>query len=412
MAAFEYQALNQNGQKKKGVLEADSARHARQQLREKGLIALSVEPISDRSKSAGASAQKGSALSRLLAPSMSPKELALCTRQLATLVQAAMPLEEVLQAVAAQSERSKVKSLLLAVRSKVTEGHTLADSMAEFPSAFPEMYRSTVAAGEHAGHLGLVLNELADYTENKEQSRQKIQLALLYPGLLTVASVAIVSFLLAVVVPDVVKVFIRTGNQLPPLTAGLIAVSDFLKNYGLHLLLLLCAGFLLFSSAYRKPAFRKQVDHFLVDAPLSRKISRGMNAARFAGTLSILTKSGVPLVEGLSIAGAVMPNYFLRDQIQQVAQKVREGSSLFKALESIGRFPPMMLYMIASGERSGELEPMLDRAARQQQQSLEALMATVVGLFEPVVLIAMGGVVLTIVLAILLPILNMNQLIG
>lgn len=411
MAAFEYQAMAPNGQKKKGVLEADSARHARQQLREKGLIALSVESVSEYSKNA-VLASKAPAFSRLFATSMSAKELALCTRQLATLVQAAMPLEEVLQAVAAQSERSKIKSLLLAVRSKVMEGHTLADGMAEYPDAFPEMYRATVAAGEHAGHLGLVLNELADYTENKEQSRQKIQLALLYPGLLTLASIAIVSFLLAVVVPDVVKVFVRTGHQLPPLTAGLIAVSDFLQHYGLHLLLFLCATFLLFSSAYRKLGFRKQVDHFLVDLPLVKKISRGMNAARFAGTLSILTKSGVPLVEGLSIAGTVMPNYFLRDQIQQVAQKVREGSSLFKALESIGRFPPMMLYMIASGERSGELEPMLDRAARQQQQSLEALMATIVGLFEPVVLIVMGAVVLTIVLAILLPILNMNQLIG
>ena len=403
MAAFEYQALTAAGKKKKGVVEAESLRHARQVLREQGLIATSVAQVSEKDKKVS---------SLLGGPGMSSKELTLFTRQMATLVQAAMPLEEVLQAVAAQSERPKVKSLLLAVRSKVLEGHTLADSMAEFPNAFPEMYRATVAAGEHAGHLGLVLNELADYTENKEQSRQKIQLALLYPGLLTFASIGIVSFLLAVVVPDVVKVFTRTGNELPPLTAGLIAVSDFLNQYGLVVVLLLCCGFLLFSSAYRKPAFRKSVDHWIVDFPLSRKISRGLNAARFAGTLSILSRSGVPLVEGLAIAGSVMPNYYLRDQITQVAQKVKEGTSLFTALESIGRFPPMMLYMIASGERSGELDSMLNRAAKQQQQSLEALMATVVGLFEPVVLIVMGGVVMTIVLAILLPIMNMNQLIG
>lgn len=403
MAAFEYQALNTSGKKKKGVIEAESPRHARQLLREQGLIATSVAQAAEKEKKVGGF---------LGGPGMSSKELTLCTRQMATLIQAAMPLEEVLQAVSAQSERAKVKSLLLAVRSKVLEGHTLADSMAEFPNAFPEMYRATVAAGEHAGHLGLVMNELADYTENKEQSRQKIQLALLYPGLLTLASIGIVSFLLAVVVPDVVKVFVRTGNELPPLTAGLIAVSDFLNAWGLYLLLGLCCGFLLFSSSYRKPGFRRQIDRWIVDFPLSRKISRGMNAARFAGTLSILSRSGVPLVEGLSIAGSVMPNYYLREEISRVAQKVKEGTSLFSALESVGRFPPMMLYMIASGERSGELDSMLGRAAKQQQQSLEALMATVVGLFEPVVLIVMGGVVMTIVLAILLPIMNMNQLIG
>ena len=403
MAAFNYQAVTAAGAKKKGVLEGESPRHIRQLLRDQGLIALSVEQVAEGKKSPG----------RFLAgPGMSVKELALCTRQMATLVQAAMPLEEVLQAVAAQSERGKVKSLLLGVRSRVLEGHTLADGMADFPNAFPEMFRATVAAGEHAGHLDLVLNELADYTEQQEQARQKIQLALLYPGLLTLASIAIVSFLLAVVVPDVVKVFTRTGNDLPPLTAGLIAVSDFLNQFGLHLLLLLCLGFLGFSSAYRKPRFRLAVDRWLTDFRLTRKISRGVNAARFAGTLSILSRSGVPLVEGLGIAAAVMPNHFMRHQVNVIAGKVKEGSSLFKALEQNGRFPPMMLYMIASGERSGELDSMLSRAARQQQQMLEALVATVVGLFEPVVLIAMGGIVLTIVLAILLPILNMNQLIG
>ncbi|MFG1491511.1 type II secretion system F family protein, partial [Oceanospirillum sp. HFRX-1_2] len=239
----------------------ESPRHIRQLLRDQGLIAVSVDQVSE---------SKGKPNRFLSGPGMSVKELALCTRQMATLVQAAMPLEEVLQAVAAQSERPKVKSLLLGVRSRVLEGHTLADGMADFPNAFPEMYRSTVAAGEHAGHLDLVLNELADYTEQREQARQKIQLALLYPGLLTVASIAIVSFLLAVVVPDVVKVFTRTGNDLPPLTAGLIAVSDFLNQFGLHLLLLLCLGFLAFSSAYRKPGFRLAVDRWLTDFRLTR----------------------------------------------------------------------------------------------------------------------------------------------
>ncbi|MCB4796639.1 GspF family T2SS innner membrane protein variant XcpS [Pseudomonas sp. NP21570] len=404
MAAFEYLALDPRGREQKGLIEADSPRQARQLLREKQWAPLEVK----QAKSKEDVSRGGLSFGR----GLSARDLALVTRQLATLVQAALPIEEVLRAAAAQSTSAKIKSMLLAVRARVMEGHSLAAALREYPSAFPELYRATVAAGEHAGHLGLVLDQLADYTDQRQQSRQKIQLALLYPVILMVASLAIVVLLLGYVVPDVVKVFVNTGQELPALTRGLIATSDVVKNWGWLIVLGLIAAFLAMRAALRDPALRLRWHAFILRIPLIGRLSRATNTARFASTLAILTKSGVPLVEALSIAAAVIANLRIRERVVEAAQKVREGSSLTRALDATGEFPPMMLHMIASGEKSGELDQMLARTARNQENDLAAQVSLLVGLFEPFMLVFMGAVVLVIVLAILMPILSLNQLVG
>ncbi len=404
MAAFEYLALDPRGREQKGLIEADSPRQARQLLREKQWAPLEVK----QAKSKEDVSRGGLSFGR----GLSARDLALVTRQLATLVQAALPIEEALRAAAAQSTSAKIKSMLLAVRARVMEGHSLAAALREYPSAFPELYRATVAAGEHAGHLGLVLDQLADYTDQRQQSRQKIQLALLYPVILMVASLAIVVLLLGYVVPDVVKVFVNTGQELPALTRGLIATSDVVKNWGWLIVLCLVGAFLAMRAALRDPALRLRWHAFILRIPLIGRLSRATNTARFASTLAILTRSGVPLVEALSIAAAVIANLRIRERVVEAAQKVREGSSLTRALDATGEFPPMMLHMIASGEKSGELDQMLARTARNQENDLAAQVSLLVGLFEPFMLVFMGAVVLVIVLAILMPILSLNQLVG
>ncbi|OEC39990.1 type II secretion system protein GspF [Pseudomonas sp. 1D4] len=405
MAAFEYIALDARGRQQKGVLEADSARQVRQLLRERQLAPLEVKATRTREQAVG-----GQRFG--FARGLSARDLALVTRQLATLVQAALPIEEALRAAAAQSTSSRIQSMLLAVRAKVLEGHSLAGSLREFPAAFPELYRATVSAGEHAGHLGPVLEQLADYTEQRQQSRQKIQLALLYPVILMCASLGIVGFLLGFVVPDVVRVFIDSGQTLPLLTRGLIALSDLVKHWGWLAVLLAVAGITAIRLALRQEAARQRWHGILLRIPLVGRLVRATDTARFASTLAILTQSGVPLVEALGIAAEVIANRVIRAEVVLAAQKVREGGSLTRALEQTGQFPPMMLHMVASGERSGELDQMLARTARNQESDLAAQIALLVGLFEPFMLVFMGAVVLVIVLAILLPILSLNQLVG
>jgi general secretion pathway protein F len=405
MAAFEYHALDDKGRQHKGVLEADSARQVRQILRERQLSPLDVQATRTREQAPG-----GGHFS--LVRGLSARDLALLTRQLATLIQAALPIEEALRAAAAQARVPRIQSMLLAVRARVLEGHGLASSLKEFPAAFPELYRATVAAGEHAGHLGPVLEQLADYTEQRQQSRQKIQLALLYPRILMCASLLIVGFLLGYVVPDIVRVFVDSGQTLPALTRGLIVASEWVKGWGWLAVILLLLGFFALRWALHDEAVKLRWHGVLLHVPLFGGLIRATDCARFASTLAILTRSGVPLVEALAIGAEVIVNRVIRAQVVVAAQKVREGSSLTRALEASGQFPPMMLHMIASGERSGELDQMLARTARNQENDLGAQVALLVGLFEPFMLVFMGAVVLVIVLAILLPILSLNQLVG
>lgn len=404
MAAFEYIALDSRGRQQKGVLEGDSARQVRQLLREKQLSPLQVEPAHRKEHTEGGrfSLRRG----------LSARDLALVTRQLSTLISAALPIEEALRAAAAQSRQPRIQSMLLAVRGKVLEGHSLAQALAAYPVAFPDLYRATVAAGEHAGHLGPVLEQLADYTEQRQQSRQKVQMALLYPVILMLASLGIVGFLLGYVVPDVVRVFVDSGQTLPALTRGLIFLSELVKHWGALVILLLVLGVFLFRRALRKDSVRRRWHAFLLRVPLVGGLIAATETARFASTLAILVRSGVPLVEALAIGAEVVSNMVIRSDVVTATQRVREGGSLSRALEASRQFPPMMLHMIASGERSGELDQMLARTARNQENDLAATIGLLVGLFEPFMLIFMGAVVLVIVLAILLPILSLNQLVG
>lgn len=407
MAAFEYTALNQKGREEKGVLEADGVRQVRQLLRDKGLAPLTVNAAKEQKSS-----DTKNPLATWFTPGLSVRDLSLVTRQLATLIAAGLPVEEALLAVSKQSENQRIQSMLLAVRGKVMEGFSLANSLAEYPRAFPNLYRATVAAGESAGHLDLVLNRLADFTESQQESRSRIQQAMVYPVILFVLTILILAGLLGYVVPDIVEVFADTGQELPALTQAIIATSDFIAAYGLVMLIGAVVIAIGVQRALTVPSIRLAWDQRILHLPLFAKMSRGMNTAQFASTLSILSSSGVPLVEAMRIAGQVLSNTFLREKVAEATVKVSEGSSLNGALEQSGYFPPIMLHMIASGESSGQLDDMLSRVANSMQQDVEALLNVLLSLFGPFMLLMMGGAVFTIVMAILLPIINLNQLVA
>jgi len=405
MGAFEYVALDSGGKEKKGVLEGDTARQVRQQLRDKGWMPLDVQEARQRE----ARSQRHRIRVRR---GISATDLALVTRQLATLVRSGLPLEESLGAVSQQTEKARLKTMLMAVRSRVMEGHTLATGLGDFPHVFPELYRTTVSAGEQSGHVDVVLERLADYTESRQQMQQKIQLALFYPALLTLVAVIVVIGLMTYVVPQVVQVFENIGQELPVLTRTLIAISDFLRSNGLVALALLVAAGVGIGWVLRKPGPKRRFHGILLRLPLIGRLARGINAGRFARTFSIVTASGVPVLDGLRIAAQVMSNLPMREAVEEATRKVREGASIYAALEKSGYFPPMMVHLIASGESSGKLEEMLERAAVNQEREIETLVSAIMGLFEPVLILVMGGLVLIIVLAILLPIFNLNQLVG
>lgn len=404
MGAFEYTALDASGRERKGVIEGDAPRQVRQQLREKGLTPLDLQEVAERETRTSKSFS-------LFRRGISATDLALITRQLATLVRAALPLEECLRAASQQTDRARLKSMLMAVRSRVMEGHTLAAGLGDFKHVFPELYRTTVEAGEHSGHLDRVLERLADYTENRQQMRQKIQLAVFYPALLTIVAILVVGGLMTFVVPQVVQVFDNIGQDLPPLTRGLIATSDFLRNQGGWIILAIAAGLGVFSWMLRNEDFRRAWHRTQLSMPLIGRLVRGMNTGRFARTFSILTASGVSVLEALRISAQVVSNLPMREAVDEAAARVREGASIAAALEKSGYFPPMTVHLIASGEASGKLEEMLERSAMNQEREIETLIAALLGLFEPLLILVMGGVVLVIVLAILLPIFDLNQLV-
>ena len=404
MGAFEYTALDASGRERKGVIEGDAPRQVRQQLREKGLTPLDLQEVAERETRTSKSFS-------LFKRGVSATDLALITRQLATLVKAALPLEECLRAVSQQTDRARLKSMLMAVRSRVMEGHTLAAGLGDFKHVFPELYRTTVEAGEQSGHLDRVLERLADYTENRQQMRQKIQLAVFYPALLTIVAILVVGGLMTFVVPQVVQVFDNIGQNLPPLTRGLIATSDFLRSNGIWIILAIAAGLALFSWMLRNDDFKRAWHRTQLSMPLIGRLVRGMNTGRFARTFSILTASGVSVLEALRISAQVVSNLPMRDAVEEASARVREGASIAAALEKSGYFPPMTVHLIASGEASGKLEEMLERSAINQEREIETMIAALLGLFEPLLILVMGGVVLVIVLAILLPIFDLNQLV-
>ncbi|HMT94172.1 type II secretion system inner membrane protein GspF [uncultured Thiothrix sp.] len=403
MPAFEYVALNTGGREEKGILEADTARQVRQLLRNSALTPLEInEVVQKQKKSEGA---------RLFGGSLNKADLALMTRQLATLVSAGSPLEEALGTISRQSEHRSARRIFSAIRSRVMEGHTLASSLGQFPAAFPVLYRATVGAGEQSGHLAQVLERLADYTENSLLNQQKVSTAFIYPALLALVAVGIVIALLKFVVPNVISVFDTFDGDLPTLTQMLIASSNFLENHGITLLIAII-GFVIFVRYLLKfPSWKRRSHRLMLKLPLVGRLVRGINTEHFARTLSILASSGVPILDALKIAGGVITNIPMREAVDEATVKVREGMAINKALQQSGYFPPMVIYLIASGEGSGQLDQMLERAAIQQERETQSRITKMVGLLEPLLILVMGGAVTAIVLAIMLPILKMPQFI-
>jgi general secretion pathway protein F len=403
MGAFQYVAIDGRGKELKGVLEGDSPRHVRQLLRERALNPLSVEEVESR--------ERRRSRSRSLRRSVGGLDLAIITRQLATLVRAGLPLDEALQAASQQTEKARLKSIILGVRGKVLEGHTLAAGLEDFPQAFPPVYRATVSAGEQAGQLDSVLERLAEYTEARHGLAQKVSQALVYPIVLTGLSLIIVTFMLVYIVPKVVGVFATTGQELPVLTRGLIALSGFIQNWWWALLIGIPFVVIIIARTLALEGPKRKFHRRLLQLPVIGRVVRGVNTARFTRTMAILSASGVPIVEALRISGAVVGNLPMRDAVNEASVRVREGAAIGRSLMQSRLFPPMTMHLISSGESSGELDNMLDRAATHQESEMDSLLTSMLNVLEPALIIIMGGMVLLIVLAILLPIFQINQLV-
>ena len=402
MGAYQYVAVDPGGKEHRGVLEGDTPRHVRQLLRERQLLPVEVAEIEERERKTKRQFSFFKGISGL--------DLALLTRQLATLVKAGLPLEEALQAVSEHTEKPRLKSIILGVRAKVLEGHSLASGLDEFPHAFPTVYRATVMAGEQAGQLDSVLDRLADFTESRHGLRQKVVQAMVYPVLLTTIALFIIVVMLIAVVPKVVGVFETTGQQLPVMTRALIAISEFVQNWWFLLLAAVVATVVIAARALKNEDVRRRVHRWLLRAPIFGRVTRGLNTARFTRTLSILTASGVPALEALRISASVIANLPMRSAVEDAAVRVREGGAIGRSLGQSKLFPAMSIHLISSGEASGELDNMLERAANHQESEMDSLLATMLSVLEPLLIVIMGLVVLAIVMAILLPIFQLNQL--
>lgn len=407
MPAYIYRAVDDAGVQRRGVIEASSERAARQLLRDRALLPVAVEASRDSGQPAAAPGLRG-----LFGTRISARALATITRQISTLVGSDVRIEEALRLVAAQAESPAIHSLLIEIRGAILDGRSFASALSDHPTAFPQYYSASVAAGEQSGRLSEVLLHLADYVEKRHRNQQKVQLALLYPALLALVSTGMMILLLIYVVPDIVKVFVSRGADLPFLTRALIALSAGVKDHGLTMLLLLLVGGFAAQRWLRVPANRLRLDRLLSERRPFSRFSRQNNAARFAGSLATLVQSDVPLVEAITAAAAVTPNRYIRQQALAVAARVREGSSLQAAMTEANVFPSMLVAIVASGESSGRLGAALGRAAAELDRELEALASTLVSLVEPAVLLMMGGLVLLMVLAILLPIINLNNLVS
>ena len=399
MGAYQYQALKKSGSTMKGLIEADSERHARQLLREQGMIPLQIQTLKKRALTKHRDA-------------LSSADLSLLTRQLATLLEAGIPLEESLRGVGEQSEKTSVRQLIIGVRAKVTEGYSLAQSMADYPNAFPKLYRATVAAGEQTGRLDAVLDKLADYTENQQRTRQKIQQALIYPSLMIVVSTAIIGFLLAFVVPKIIEVFTSSGQSLPSMTHVLINISEFMKSYGLYLLIALIALGIGFKQSLKSPRVKQMWHKGLLKLPIARYLITSVNGARYIHTFGILFAAGVNVLDTMQVSASLISNVVMQDAFDIATIRVREGTAISLALKETRYLSPMTMHLIGSGEKSGQLAAMMDRAALQMDREVQRMIDTALTLLEPVVILLMGAVVLFIVLATLLPIFSMEQLVS
>jgi len=406
MPAFRYEAVDAGGATKKGVLNSDSARSARSELRAQGLVPLKVDQIAAQVDASGVAKSRGGLGERL-----SSTELALFTRQLASLLEAGLPLEQAFTALLEQAERPYLRDLIASVRSEVIGGDALSTVLGRHPRDFAEIYRALVASGEQIGQLSRVLSRLADYIERRNALVQKVRLAFTYPAIVTVVAFSIVIFLLTYVVPQIVSVFANTKQKLPFLTIVMLAVSDFVRNYGIVVAIALIGAWFMWRRALQNIALKRRWHTWLLTAPLYGKFERSLNTARFASTLAITTGSGVPILRALETSRDTLNNVAMRELVEEASDAVREGVSLARALSAQKHFPPMLVHMIRAGEITGELPAMLDRAAAAQEADLERRTLTIAGLLEPALILAMGVVVLLIVLAVLMPIIEINQLV-
>jgi general secretion pathway protein F len=402
MAAFEYKAINTSGQTIKGVFESDTVKLARQQLRGQGLHLLELNEVHKREHKNQRS---------LFQPRIGLRQMSHITRQLSALLRSGLAIDEALGIIAKQLESAGTRRILLGIRTRILEGQSFGQACNAFPSSFSPLYRATVAAGESSGKLDQVLERLSDYLSDKGQIHSKLQMAMIYPVMLTVVCLLVVIGLLAYVVPEITGVFDKMNQKLPDLTLALIACSDFFKNYGVVLLALIIVSGAISRVVLRYDKPRLIFHRFLLTAPLMSRFTKGLNTARFTRTLAILTNSGVELLEALKISSQVLGNNAMQKAVENTALRVREGQSLNQALEKCGFFPPVTIHLIASGEASGQLPRMLASAADDQERDMAALTELTLGLFEPALILFMGLAVLLIVLAILLPIFDMNQLI-
>ncbi len=402
MAAFRFEALRGDGKRESGYLDAESMRHARSILRERGLLCLQL----DRSEQQKAQSRDIAWLSGKVKAS----SLANATRQLASLVAARLPLERALLAVVEQAEEKRLRDLISAVRSEVVAGQSLAQALAAYPRDFPETYRAVIAAGEQSGDLAPVLLRLASDLERAGQLSQKIGLAMVYPAIVSLVAMAVVIALMSTVVPQVVQVFASTRQTLPWLTQALITVSDAILAYGLYAAAAGLVAGLLFYRAMQGKGFRRLVHRRLISMPVLGRLIVDWNTARFASTLAMLVASGVPLMQALVAAASTVGNLVMREAVMLALERVREGMSLSKALADAPGFPPLLKHLIASGEATGDLDKMLDQAAvvATAQAERRALLTT--SILEPFMILVMGAIVLTIGLAVMMPILDMNAL--
>jgi general secretion pathway protein F len=403
--AFRYEAADALGNTKKGVLNADSARAARSDLRNQGLVPIIVDAIAAQVDEAGKTRR------RAFGDKLSTVELALFTRQLASLLEASLPLEQAFTALLEQAERTYVRDLVGSIRSEVMGGSSLSDALSRHPRDFNDIYRALVASGEQIGQLSRVLSRLADYIERRNALVQKVRLAFTYPAIVTVVAFAIVIFLLTYVVPQIVSVFANTKQKLPLLTVIMLGVSDFVRSYGWIVLIVVVGALFAWRNALKNPQIKHRWHAWLLDAPLYGKFERSLNTARFASTLAITTGSGVPILRALQTSRDTLSNVAMKEQVEDATNSVREGVGLARALSAHKHFPPMLIHMIRAGEVTGELPAMLERASNAQEQDLERRALTMAGLLEPALILAMGVVVLLIVLAVLMPIIEINQLV-
>ncbi len=401
MAAYEYTAIGPDGRRTNGTISADTARSARKELRLRQLTPIEVHEARERSS--------GGRLTRRPVRLRS-KDRVLATRQLAMLIQSGSPVEEALGAVASQAEQPSVRRTLLSIRSSVTEGYRFSEALAQAPQAFPPLYRSIVAAGESSGTLGAVMERLAIYLEESQRAARKVQAALIYPAVLCVVALAVISALMTFVVPRVVEQFDILGQELPPLTQAVIGVSNFMRSWGLALLVLIGASMFGWLQAVRQPAIKRRADRFWLSIPVIGRLLRSVNAARFARTFSTLLGSGAPVLDSLTAARGSLGNAIFVEAVSGVMTTVQEGGSVARGLRGAAVFPPLLTHMAASGETGGDLAAMMEKGAEYLEDEFEGSTTVALGLLEPLIIVLLGGVVALIVLSIMLPIMQLNTL--